>query len=113
MSDLVLCGAFLNEDNMDEMVYCDPHTGDLIVETALRGNLLIGNVSVSNPINMEGIDFTQLRTGTGSIGVAMTEQYLLCFKSDMSVDYRLTYRPHEVYTTSTYDLDADYEGIIE
>lgn len=113
MKDLVICGYFVNEDNIDEPVYCDPHTGDLILASDLRGNLLIGNVSVTQPICMEGVDCTELRTVTGAIGVVVTAEYLLAFHENMKVEYRKATSAREVHMESTYDLDADYEGFIE
>ena len=113
MKDLVICGYFINEDDIDEPVYCDPHTGDLILASDLRGNLLIGNVSVTRPICMEGVDCSQLRSVTGAIGVVVTHDYLLAFHSDMRVEYRKSTSAREVHMTNTYDLDADYEGVVE
>lgn len=113
MKDLVICGYFMSEDGVEEAVYCDPHVGDLIVETGLRGNLLIGNVSVTRPICMEGVDCSQLRSVTGAIGVVVTQDYLLAFHKDMKVEYRKSTSARVVHHVSTYDLDADYEGTLE
>lgn len=112
MKDLVLCGYFISEDDVEEAIYCNPHTGDLILNSSLSGNLLFGNVSVTNPVNMDGVDCSQLREYTGAIGTVMTGDYLLTFFRDFTMEYRKSTSPREVYMTSTYDLDADYEGNI-
>lgn len=112
MKDLVLCGYYVSEDEVEEAIYCDPRTGDLVLNSSLNGNLLFGNVSVTDPVNMDGVDCSGLRNYTGAIGIAMTSSYLLAFFPDYTMEYRKSTSPREIYMKSTYDLDADYEGRI-
>ena len=114
MSELVYCGSFIEEDNNEADVLCDPHTGELIIDCGLNGPTIVGNVSVSEPVNMSGTSLEQFYscTGEGTVGVAVTKKYLLIFKRDV-VEYRLMTSPLKVESTTSYDLDISYEGELD
>lgn len=110
MSDFVVCGAFRSDDGVMEEVFCNPYTGDLILNSDLQGNCIIGNVAVTDPTNMEGIDMTNIIDTLGVIGCVLTDTYILGFRSDMTVEYHNRNDLHNIEKIVPYDLDIEYEG---
>lgn len=113
MRDFVICGCFMGEDGVMEEVFCNPHTGDLIRNSDLLGNCIVGNVAVTDPTNMEGVDMTGLLKYCNAIGAVKTDTYLLTFREDMVVEYRKVSNARVVEKTAKYDLDVEYEGSLE
>lgn len=112
MRSLTICGSFYDGDNIECPVYCDARTGDLIVQLGLRGNCVIGGVSVNDPVCMEGVNLSDLYEGTGAHGVVVTRSYLLIFREN-TVEYRRSGSPRDIDHVIPYDTDVDYDGEID
>lgn len=110
MSNYVVCGAFRGDDGVMEEVFCNPYTGDLVLNSDLQGNCLIGNVAVTDPTNMEGKDVSNILKAIDAIGCVLTDTYILGFRSDMTVDYHNRNDVYAVEKNVPYDLDIEFEG---
>lgn len=111
MTEFIICGSMYDSDGLECPIYCDPITGDLVVELGMLGKVVLGNVSVNNPRDMEGVSMNQFYQVYKCIGVAVTEEYILAFREE-TVDY---YKMSDIYTvvhSTPYDTDTEYEGEI-
>ena len=114
MKNLICNGLFKMTHGCSD-VYCDPMTGDIILNDDINGSCIISTVSVIEPKVITEHAMLRLISSfskEGVIGVVTTDKYLITFTEDKA-QYRLWTSPTVVTFETVYDTDVVYEEDID
>jgi hypothetical protein len=108
----ILCGGIIDNDEFTE-IYCDPETGDCAFESTTDGAaILIGEVSVDNPLAM--LDLAPLKKNLlenkfgGAIGIICRTNGAIAILPDEKAEERELLNIAES-TGDTFDIDLDQQ----
>lgn len=110
MAKLVMCGK-LKKGFGFSPIYCDPTTGDVVLDSDAMGKCIISNVSITDPINVPDGVFDKIISDTNAAGVIMSDTYLVVLQED-TAEFREYANAMETKMVVDYDLDMEYEGTI-
>ena len=111
MSDFILCGVLKVNESFSDIV-CDPSTGDLIFCDDILGNCVLSNMSITDPMLMQHDNLVSIALKSGTDGVIMSDTYLIEL-NNYKADYKSYASGMKITHTVSYDLDTEYEGVVE
>lgn len=111
MKEFVTCGTLKAGVGFSDIV-CDPSTGDLIFCDDIMGNCIMSNMSILDPICVEGSPaISKILEDTEADGVIMSATYLIILRDGVA-EYRSYAEATNVMHRVEYDLDIEYDGEI-
>lgn len=107
MKSLVLCGLFKFKHGCSD-IYCDPSTGDVVLDDDINGCCLLSEVTVIDPKPITEEAMLRIIGSLDVCGVVTTDKYLITLTEDKA-QYRLWESAHIVAHELNYDTDTVYE----
>lgn len=108
----VTCGTLKESVGFSDIV-CDITTGDLIFCDDVNGNCIMSNMSVTDPMYIDGSPAPMnIVNEMGLDGVIMSDSYLITLKDGVA-EYRDYSDAMKVMHRVEYDLDIEYDGELD
>ena len=111
MADFVRCGMYY-EDGIAVPIYCNRDLGDCVIETAIRGNLLIDNLVVDDaePASDTALAAT-IKHFKGIGAIISTSHYIILRENSAEIWDRLKPAKEPLFVVDV-NYDIEYEGEI-